>query len=69
MRYRKIGISLGLLLAVVSGFTCWILAQVWMFGAVTLRETCFPVLATETVGLGLTSFFGLLGIIYFWKRR
>jgi len=68
-RVKRIGVSVSVLLAVLAGITCYILVNVWMFGRLTLQEPRFYVLVIETVGLGLTSLFGVFGVIYFWRYR
>ena len=68
-RQRKVGISLGILLAVSCGCSLWVLGHVWAWEQVTVQEPRFSVLVTETIGMGLAGIFGLLGAIYFWRKK
>jgi len=66
-RQRKIGISTGILLATVSGPTCWLLPEVWVHERIIIQEPRFPVIVTEVISIGLISAFGLASAFYFWK--
>lgn len=67
-RGKKVGVSIGVLLTVVSGISCWLLSRVWLEVQVTIQEPRFPLLVFETVGLGLTALFGTICAIYFWRK-
>ena len=66
---RRVGVSLGVLLAALSGISVWLLVHVWAWEQVVIQEPRFVILVFETVGVGLTGLFGLLGAIYFWKNK
>ena len=67
-RIQKVGISVSFLLACISGTTCWLLSHVWAWKQVVIQEPRFPIIVTEVVTLGLVAVFGLLCIIYFWRK-
>jgi len=66
-RVNRVGVSLGILLAALSGISVWLLVHVWALGSVLLQEPRFPLLVVETIGMVLTGVFGLLGAVYFWR--
>lgn len=68
-RAQRIGISCGVLLACVSGTTCWVGSQVWAYGRLTIQEPRFPILVSEVISLGLVAVLGLVCAIYFWRHK
>lgn len=70
-RSKKIGASISLLLACVSGTTCWVGAHIWAneWVVITLQEPKSAILTVEVITLGLVTLFGIFGVVYFLRRR